>query len=209
MRGRGQPDRRDQDEGEQHRRGKPVDTTHRGTAGDAVRQDDVRGEQSCVGERERDSGGLADEVHARQQVDTRGSRGDRGEVAPDARADHREGNRPDELDRGDRCQRKAVDCDVEAGVHDCEDRAKGDDQRPAAAIECDKLAPRPSPDREDQSRRRDPQPGDAEHLDAGEQEHGERGAQVVEDGAADEVGVGRYGGDAGSKGDALILRTTG
>jgi hypothetical protein len=40
-------------------------------------------------------------------------------------------------------------------------------------------------------RRGDAQPGDAERADVGEQQHGERRAEVVQHGARDEVGGGR------------------
>ena len=55
-------------------------------------------------------------------------------------------------------------------------------------------APRPPPGARSIERgRRDPQPRHAEHVDAGEQQHGERGAEVVEDRADDELGVRRDG----------------
>ena len=110
-----------------------------------------------------------------------------GDVAPDTGADQGQDDRADELDRRHRRERQVVDREVEARVHRREHRAEADDQRAAPAIEREQLPPRPAPDREDQRGRGDPQPGDAEHVDPGEQQHGERRPQVVEDRAAREV----------------------
>ena len=85
-------------------------------------------------------------------------------------------------------ERQPVDREVEAAVHQREHGAPGQQQPPAVAVE-PREAARPAPEREDQRGRGDPQPGDAEHVDAREQQHGERRAEVVEDRADDEVRV--------------------
>ena len=134
-----------------------------------------------------------------QQVDAKDRREDCGEVSRRAGADHRQGDRPDELDRGNGRERQTVDRNVEAGVHDREDRAKRDDQQPAVAVERYELAPGPAPKGEDERRRGDTQPRDAKHVDPCEEQDRERWAEVVEDRAADEVGMRRYGVDSGGQ----------
>ena len=76
-----EPDRRDEEESEQHCRGEAVDPSHRRAPGNAVGQDDVGGEQRSVRERERDADRLALEAHVGEQVDADGRRRDRGDVA--------------------------------------------------------------------------------------------------------------------------------
>ena len=117
-------------------------------------------------------------------------------LAPSAASGSRagRGERDDrqELDRGDGPEREAIDCDVEAGVHDREDDPPRSEQTLAGAIELGVGPPWPPPGSEDHCRRRDPKPGDAEHSDPGEQENRERRAQVMEDGARDEVEMRRH-----------------
>ena len=88
-----------------------------------------------------------------------------------------------------RRERLPVDREVEAAVHQRQDAPPGQQQPPAAAIEAGERAPGAAPAREDQRGRDDAQPGHAEHVDAREQQHGERRAEVVEDRADDEVAV--------------------
>ena len=47
--------------------------------------------------------------------------------------------------------------------------------------------PRAAPEREDDGGGGDAQPGDAEHADVREQQDRERGTQVMEDGAGEEI----------------------
>ena len=203
-------DRRDEDEGADHRGGKAVEPVQGGAAGDPVREDDVRREQAGVGEAEQDPDRLRDEADVGQQVHTARRRGDRGEVASHARAGRGQRDRPDELDRGDRRERQVVDRDVEAGVHDREDGAERDEQRAAPAVEGDERPPGPPPESEDDGRRGDPQPGDARADVLGEEQDGERGAEVVEERAPGEVRLRRHGrptrrGDLGPDCDGPIL----
>ena len=85
----------------------------------------------------------------------------------------------------------AVDREVEAGVHRAEHRAHGDDHPPPVRVE---------PGERRQGRRHSAKMSAAlairiqatpEGLDADEQQHGERRAEVVEDRAADEEALGR------------------
>ena len=165
-------------------------------------EDDVGGEQRGVCEREGDADRLALETHVRQQVDAGGRRPDRSAVASRTRADRRQDDRADELDRCNRRQRQPVDRDVEADVHRRKDGAQGDDQRPSVAIERKERPPGPPPESEDRRGRGDPEPGDAEHVDPGEEQHGERRPQIVEDRAADEVRLRRN-----SRFGAMVVRS--
>ena len=156
-----------------------------------MREHDVGGEERRVGEREADANRLAPEANVRQQVDAKDRREDCGEVSRRAGADHRQGDRPDELDRGNGRERQTVDRNVEAGVHDREDRAEREDQQLPLTVERPELAPGPAPEGEDERRRGDSQPRDAEHVDPCEEQDRERRAEVVEDRAPDEVGLRR------------------
>ena len=92
-----------------------------------------------------------------------------------------EGDDGQELDRRDGAERQAVDRDVEAHVHRREDDRECDDRLSRGAVGSAECAPRSSPECEDRGGARDPQPCDSERLDAGEEEHRERGPEVVED----------------------------
>jgi hypothetical protein len=74
-------------------------------ARDPVREHDVCGEQHRVREGERNAHRLADQPNVREQVDARDSGGNGRVVPADARADHRQRDRPDELDRSHRRER--------------------------------------------------------------------------------------------------------
>ena len=102
------------------------------------------------------------------------------DVAPRAHPERGEHDHRQELDRRDRGQRQPVDRRVEAAVHDRQHEAPGDHVAIAQQV------PGPPPGGEDQRGRGDPQPRHPEHVDAREQQHGERRAEVVEDGADDE-----------------------
>ena len=146
---------------------------------------DVEREEAGVGEREDEAERLAADAHAGQQVDAGHGEHERRPVAPRPRAQGREDDHGQELDRGDRAQRQPVDREVEAAVHDREDRAQRDQQRVAQE------RPRPPPGREHHGRRRDPQPARAQRPDAREEQDRERRAEVVEHRAAHEPGVRR------------------
>ena len=185
--------RGDDDGGDQHRGREPVDAAERVALGDAVGEHDVQREQPGVGEREREAERLRGELHVGEQVDARHRERQGGEVARRACAERRERDDRQELDRGDRAEREPVDRRVEADVHQRQDRAPGEQQPAPVAILRGVRAPRPAPQREDQRRGRDPQPRHAEHVDAREEQHGERGAEVVEDRADEEVQMGGGG----------------
>ena len=183
-------ERRDDDGGDEHRgaRGRRCRSIS-ASLGDAVGEHDVEREQrrrwrtrSATPER------LAREVHAGEQVDAGDGERERGDVARRARAergqhDHRAGTRS---------RRR---CRAAAGRSPGRSSSSSPPaRRPRrAAARPSRSARRtrhgPAPEREDERGRGDPQPRDAEHVDAGEQQHGERGPEVVEDGADDEVGV--------------------
>ena len=156
-----------------------------------MREHDVGGEERGVGKCKRDAELLAAEANVGQQVDTESRREDRGEVARRAGGDQRQRDRTDELDRGHRRERQAVDRDVEAGVHERKDRAERDDQQLPVAVEGRESPPGPAPEGEDERRRGDSQPRDAEHVDPCEEQDRERRAEVVEDRAPDEEGLRR------------------
>jgi hypothetical protein len=140
--GSAEADRRDEDEGEQHRRREPVDPAR---PRDTVRDGDVRGEQRGVREREDDAERLALEPDVREHVDAAGGDEDRRHVARHACAEQRQQDRADELDCGDGCERQPVDRLVEARVHRREDAAQRRDLHPALAVERAERAPRPPP----------------------------------------------------------------
>ena len=102
----------------------------------------------------------------------------------------RENDHRQELDRGHRPEREAVDGDVETDVHHRERRAEREHDRASFAIESRKSPPRPSPEGEHRRSACDSEPGDAERVDPGEEEHRERRPEVVEDRAPDEERLG-------------------
>ncbi len=154
-------------------------------------EDDVRGEQRGVRKRERDADGLGLELDVGQEIHT-GDGQPQGESVPNgSRPDRGKQDHGEELDGRDRAQRECVDGDVEARVHHGEDDAERDDEVLRRAVHPGERAPRPAPEREHRRSADDSKPGDAEGLHAREEEHRERRSEVVEDGAADEVRLGR------------------
>ena len=184
-------DRRDGDGRDQHREAETVDAGDRGMAGRPVGEHDVEREQAGVGERQRDPERLALEAHPGEQVDADDGEHQRGGVARRAGAEGGERDHRQELDRRDGAERQPVDGDVEAAVHDREDGAPLHEQDPRLPVELGPQAPGAAPEREDERGGGDPQPGDAEDVDADEQQDREGGAEVVEDRADDEVDVRR------------------
>jgi len=163
-------------------------------ARDSVGEDDVAGEEHRVGEAEGDPGRLAREPHVDKRVDAGGREPDRRQVAPGPDADRGQGDDGHEFDRRDGPERQAVDREVEAGVHDGEHGA----QRPHRAPTAPEGVPGAAPEREDGGSARDAQPRDAERLHPREQQHGERGPEIVKDRADDEIQLrGRGRDDAG------------
>jgi len=118
--------RRDDHGGDEHRRPESVDAGQRlAVLGDAVGEHDVEGEQGGVraGQRERER--LVADVHAGEQRHAGRRERERDGVARRARAERRERDDGEELDGRDGAQREAVDGEVEAAVHRCEDGAPG------------------------------------------------------------------------------------
>ena len=168
------PDRRGQHGRHEHRDAEPVDRAPpvaRIGVGDPVAERDVEHEQRAVGEREQVPERRAGQpqVGEREDAGDREREGDR--VAPAADPRRGQHDHAEELDRADRGQREPGDREVEGGVHQRQHHAEGDEQ----PVDPPPGPPQPPPRREHQGGGDDPQPGDAEHVDAGEQEHGERG----------------------------------
>ena len=184
-------DRRHDDERDQHRGRQAVDPADALALRDAVAEDDVRGEEDGVRQRERNADRLALELDVGEEVDAADCECQRGGVPPRPRAECGERDYGQEFDRRDRAERQPVDRQVEAHVHHRQDGAPGDKRPPASLVETGDEPPRSPPDREDGSRGGDPEPGDAEDVDPCEEQHRERRPEVVEDRAADEVGVRR------------------
>ena len=171
------------------RRRQTVEAADTGAAREPVCEHDVDGEESRVRERERDPDRLALEPHVRQEIDARDGESERERVPRRSRAERRQGDHGQELDRGHGAEWQAVDGHVEADVHRGEDHRQSGYDVPGSAVRAGEGAPRPTPGREDQRRARDPKPGDAERLDSREQEHGERRPEVVKHRAPDEEGL--------------------
>jgi hypothetical protein len=158
-------------------------------AGDLELQEARRlmlGEHGSLAERLSLEPDVGEQVHAGNGQDQRDG------VAACARAHRGKGDHGKELDRRHGAQRKAVDRDVETGVHHREHGAPREQQALSRAIESLERATGAAPQGEYERRPRDPQPGHTEDLDAREEEHRERRSEVVEDRADDEVHVRRH-----------------
>jgi hypothetical protein len=102
-----------------------------------------------------------------------------------------------------------VDRQVEARVHRGEHDGEPGDRRPGLAVGAAERAPGTSPQGEDRGRADDAEPGDAQRVDPGEEENGERGSEIVEDRAHDEERVGRGGEGTACERTAQIQRRRG
>lgn len=183
---RGAAERCDHQRGHDHRGREPVDATEHALAADAVSQQHVAGEQRGVGGSEREAGRRTGKSHIDQRGHTRDRQQQRPDVAGRAHTHDRERHRSHELDRGDGAERNLLDRHVEAHVHDRQHRAPRDDRGALVAWGARPRPPRTSPACEDGARAGDPQPCHTEDVHAGEQQHGQRGTQIVEHRAADE-----------------------
>ena len=147
---------------------------------------DVDGEECGVREREGHPDRLAFELDVRQQIDADNRETERRGVPGRSGAERGQQDHGQELDRRDSPERQPVDGDVEAHVHHRKDRAEREHDVSSVAVEAREPSPRPSPEGEHHRRTCDPKPGDAERLDPSEEEHRERGPEIVEDRAPDE-----------------------
>jgi DNA-binding Lrp family transcriptional regulator len=95
-------------------------------------------------------------------------------------------------DRRYRSERQPVDRQIEAAVHHCQQRTPAGQQATSRTIQRGESAPRATQEREHGRRRDDSQPRDTQHVDARSQQHGERRAKVVKDGADDAQDVRRH-----------------
>ena len=172
--------------------GRAVGRPARRAGRDPVPEDDVRREEPGVGHCETDAERIVDQPHLGQQVDTADGEQQRGTVAHGPGAGGGQRHDRQELDGRDGRQRQPVDRQVEAAVHRGEHRPPGEHQPAGRPVQPCPAAPRPPPGTEHHRRGRDPQPGDAEHVDAHEEQHREGRPEVVEDRAADEPGLRRH-----------------
>ena len=176
--------RGDGDRGDQHRGAELVDTAedvaHPGVR-DPVAQHDVEHEAGAVAEREHQAkraGPCLDSGQHRDAADTQGQR--RG-VAPGPGAERGQDDGTEEFDRPDGSQRQPCDREVEQRVHPGEDAAEREQRDQLPPVEPPCQPPRPPPYREHRRGGGDPQPQHARRRDAREQQHGERGAEVMKD----------------------------
>jgi len=156
-----------------------------------MREHDVEGEQRGVGERPSKGCGVAVDADIGEQVDAGAGKCEGGEVPAGSAPDEGEQDRPCELDCGDGAEWEPVDGDVEAVVHQREHGAERDHESLHVALGNEEHPPWPPPDRKHDSSGDDTQPRHAAHRDRGEEQHSERGSQVVEDRRTDEPEVWR------------------
>ena len=152
------------------------------------RRNDVRREQQRVGEGEHDPGRLAGEVHAGEDVHAGDGERERGDVARGPCAQRRQRDRP----AGTRSPRRSR---AAAGRSRCRSSSSSPPARPPTASTTRLRSSGTMPARRHSANttaavrirsQATPSSGDAR-----EQQHRERGAEVVEDRAADEVRLGR------------------
>ncbi|MGZ4434205.1 MAG: hypothetical protein ACXVW7_11340 [Trebonia sp.] len=126
----------------------------------------------------RPAGPCLDSGQHRHAADAQGQR--RG-VAAGPGAERGQDDGAEEFDRPDGGQRQPCDREVEQRVHPGKDAAEREQRDQLAPVEPPCQPPRPPPYREHRRCGGDPQPQHARRRDAREQQHGERGAEVMED----------------------------
>jgi hypothetical protein len=175
-----QAPRGDRGRGDQHRGAEPVDPcVSRAGVRHPVAEDHVDHEQGAVGEREDEPERLSGQADHGDRGDARRGEDEGPGVARRPRPRGGQDHRAEKLDRAHGRQRQPGHREVEGRVHQGQRHAEGHERRADPADR----PPRPPPEREHQGRAGDPQPGHAQHADAGEQQHGQRRPQVVEDSA--------------------------
>ena len=80
---------------------------------------------------------------------------------------------------------------IEARIHQRQHDTEARDDPALAIVQPPVIAPWPPPQGEDRPGARDPEPGDAERGQMGEEKHREGRAQIVEDRADEEIDMGR------------------
>ena len=143
--------------------------------------------KQTVGEREHEAPGLVAQPDLRECRDPTDGDQEGERVASGACPGGREHDRAEELDCPDGGQRQSVDREVEERVHAGEHDAKREQDPTVGAGRGSPDPPGPPPYCEDDRGGDDPQPRHPEHVDVGEEEHRESRAEVVEDGADQEV----------------------
>ena len=197
------PGRSGQDGGDQHRGAELVDPAHgrlsllpalgtsRRIVGDLVTEHDVGDEARAVAESEHEAERLRREPdHGQRRHAGDGQREGHG-VAAGAGAGYGQGDGAEELDRADGGQRQPRHGQVEQRVHNGQYAAKRGQPDPLAGVQIADQPPGPPPGGEHGRGAGDPQPHHTERRDVGEQEHGQRRAQIVEDRGHGEKGNGR------------------
>jgi hypothetical protein len=157
-----------------------------------VAEHDVQHEQRAVREREGEAERLPGDADRRDGGHTRRGEDEGRGVARGSCAGGGQDHGAEELDRADRGQRQPVHREVERRVHHGQHRAQGEQRAAAAPAQRPDASPWPPPEREHRGRAGYPQPGHPEHVQPGEQQHRQRRAQVVEDGADAEVRLRRH-----------------
>jgi Lrp/AsnC family transcriptional regulator, leucine-responsive regulatory protein len=173
-----------------------------------VGEHDVEGEQPRVAERQRHAERLAAQLDRDEREHPAHGEHKRQPVARRADAHRREHDHRQELNRGHSPERQPCDPLVEAAVHDREHDPERGHQTHRVAIGPAQRPPRSAPQREHDRGADDPQPGDAERSDPHEQQHRERGSEVVEDGTSDEIRLGRDVLGASTRGHVRIVATS-
>jgi hypothetical protein len=149
----------------------------------------IERKQCRIREREQVAERLPGDPHLGYEVDPGYACRKGKRVPPIAHAERGQGDHRQELDRRDRAERQPVNREVEDRVHDAEHDSHRGDVQPRAACRGPSNSPRPPPDGVNRCGGRDAQPGNANGRNKREQEHRERGPEIVENGAADEIRV--------------------
>ena len=128
-----------------------------------------------------------EQLEADEQEHARDRKPERQEIARAAQADERHRDGGGEFDRGDRGERQPVDRQIEAHIHGGQNDAQQQDQAARRGRRFGEGPPGLRQTAKMSGGRGDPQPGDAQGRQLGEKQHGERGSEIVEDGADQEI----------------------
>ncbi len=176
------PHRCDHNRAGHHRHRQPVDA--QAAVGDASAEHDVARPQRGGDQDEPDPRHAAPGLRVGEQDDATGGQHERQPVVAGARPCCRNRDRPDELDRDRRAQRHAIDRQIEGQVHQRQRGSERDHQRQVGPRQPG--APGLPPHRQRGGRADHPQPGHPGSRHRLEQQHRQRGTDVLRDRARHE-----------------------
>lgn len=134
---------------------------------------DIDHEQDAVGKSEQEAKRLTSDTDIGEQIYTNNGESERDEVALRASSSSGKADGAEEYDGAHGTERQFVNGEIESGVHTHQDDSKCGEGSPLLWLDLAENPPGAPPDCKGRRRAGDSQPGNAENVNAVEQQNGE------------------------------------